>query len=149
MSARIAYASTSAAASGDAYVAAAGAASVGRPSSSRLKPDPARRFSARPPGSTVHQRYLVALHDDLTDNPDSKVALWPGSTACQPTATVVDAPTGYPTRAREEVDPRELVEVGTIGSRTGRLEITATATELSWWIGPADLADLGFRLEAR
>ena len=58
-------------------------------------------------------------------------------------------PTGYPTRAREDVDPRELVEVGTIESRTGRLEITATANELSWWIGPADLADLGFRLEAR
>jgi hypothetical protein len=58
-------------------------------------------------------------------------------------------PTGYPTRAREDVDPRELVEVGTIESRTGRLEITATAIELSWWIDPADLADLGFRLEAR
>jgi hypothetical protein len=57
-------------------------------------------------------------------------------------------PTGYPTRAREDVDPRELVEVGTIESRTGRLEITATATELSWWIGRADLADLGFQLEA-
>jgi len=58
-------------------------------------------------------------------------------------------PTGYPTRAREDVDLRELVEVGTIESRTGRLEITATANELSWWIGPADLADLGFRLEPR
>jgi hypothetical protein len=58
-------------------------------------------------------------------------------------------PTGYPTRAREDVDPRELVEVGTIESLTGRLEITAKAAELSWWVGPADLADLGFRLEAR
>jgi hypothetical protein len=58
-------------------------------------------------------------------------------------------PTGYPTRARKDVDPRELVEVGTIESRTGRLEITATVNELSWWIGPADLADLGFRLETR
>jgi hypothetical protein len=58
-------------------------------------------------------------------------------------------PTGYPTRAREDVDPRELIEVGSIESRTGRLEITATANELGWWIGPADLADLGFRLEAR
>ena len=57
-------------------------------------------------------------------------------------------PTGYPTRAREDVDPRELVEVGTIESLTGRLEITAKATELSWWIGPADLTDLGFRLQA-
>jgi len=58
-------------------------------------------------------------------------------------------PAGYPTRAREDVDPREVVEVGTIEPRTGRLEITATANELSWWIGPADLADLGFRMEAR
>jgi hypothetical protein len=58
-------------------------------------------------------------------------------------------PTGYPTRAREDVDPRELVEVGTIESLTGRLEITATANELGWWIAPADLADLGFSLEAR
>ena len=58
-------------------------------------------------------------------------------------------PTGYPTRAREDVDPRELVEVGTIESLTGRLEITATANELSWWISPTDLADLGFPFEAR
>ena len=58
-------------------------------------------------------------------------------------------PSGYPTRAREDVDPRELVAVGTIESGTGRLEMTATASELSWWIGPADLADLGFRLESR
>jgi len=58
-------------------------------------------------------------------------------------------PTGYPTRAREDVDPRELVEVGTIESLTGRLEISATATELIWWIGPADLTDLGFQVGAR
>lgn len=58
-------------------------------------------------------------------------------------------PTGYPTRAREDVDPRELVEVGTIESGTGRLEITAAANELSWWISPTDLADLGFPFETR
>jgi hypothetical protein len=58
-------------------------------------------------------------------------------------------PAGYPTRAREDVDPRELVEVGTIEVLTGQLEITARANELSWWIGAADLADLGFRLEPR
>jgi hypothetical protein len=58
-------------------------------------------------------------------------------------------PVGYPTRAREDVDPRELVEVGTIEPRTNRLEITAGANELSWWIGPADLADLGFGSKAR
>src|ERR1700682_6158141 len=32
-------------------------------------------------------------------------------------------PTGYPTRAREDVDPRELIEVGSVESLTGRLEI--------------------------
>jgi hypothetical protein len=58
-------------------------------------------------------------------------------------------PSGYPTRAREDVDQRELVEVGSIEVHTGRLEVTARADELSWWIAPADLADLGFRLEAR
>ena len=58
-------------------------------------------------------------------------------------------PAGYPTRAREDVDPRELVQVGTIEVRSGRLEITARATELGWWLDPADLADLGFKLEAR
>lgn len=57
-------------------------------------------------------------------------------------------PAGYPTRAREDVDPREVVEVGTIEGLTGHLEITARSIELSWWIGPADLADLGLELEA-
>jgi hypothetical protein len=58
-------------------------------------------------------------------------------------------PAGYPTRAREDVDPREVVEVGNIEPYTDRMEITASANELSWWISPADLADLGFSLEAR
>jgi len=52
-------------------------------------------------------------------------------------------PAGYPTRAREEVDPREVVEIGNIEPGTGRLEITARSNELSWWIDPTDLADLG------
>jgi hypothetical protein len=52
-------------------------------------------------------------------------------------------PAGYPTRAREDVDPRELVEVGTMEPRTGRLEITASADDLNWWIAAADLVDLG------
>jgi len=51
-------------------------------------------------------------------------------------------PAGYPTRAREDVDPREVVEIGNI-EPGGRLEITAGTDELSWWIDPADLADLG------
>jgi hypothetical protein len=39
-------------------------------------------------------------------------------------------PAGYPTRAREDVDARELVEVGTIEVLTCQLEITARANEL-------------------
>jgi len=58
-------------------------------------------------------------------------------------------PTGYPTRAREDVDPREVVEVGTIETRSGRLDVTASANELSWWMSPADLADLGFKTGIR
>ena len=58
-------------------------------------------------------------------------------------------PAGYPTRAREDVDAREVVDVGTIETRTGRLEITARENELSWWLSPADLADLGFKVEVR
>src|SRR5207302_2021001 len=49
---------------------------------------------------------------------------------------------GYPTRAREDVDPREVVEIGNIEPVTGRLQITARPDELSWWIDPTDLADL-------
>lgn len=52
-------------------------------------------------------------------------------------------PAGYPTTARDEVDPREVVEIGKIATANGRLEITARLDELSWWIDPADLADLG------
>ena len=52
-------------------------------------------------------------------------------------------PAGYPTRARAEVDPREVIEIGNIEPDTGRLEIAARAGDLSWWIDPADLADLG------
>lgn len=52
-------------------------------------------------------------------------------------------PAGYPTRARAEVDAREVVAVGTIDSRTGVLEITGNTHDLSWWIDPVDLADLG------
>jgi hypothetical protein len=34
-------------------------------------------------------------------------------------------PAGYPTRACEDVDPREVIEIGNIEPDTGRLEITA------------------------
>jgi hypothetical protein len=52
-------------------------------------------------------------------------------------------PAGYPTRARKEVDSRELIEIGNIEPDTGRLKITARAADLNWWIDPVDLADLG------
>jgi len=52
-------------------------------------------------------------------------------------------PAGYPTKAREDVDPREVVEIGRIEPTIGRIEITARPEDLSWWIDPADLADLG------
>lgn len=52
-------------------------------------------------------------------------------------------PAGYPTRAREDVDPREVVEVGAIDAKTYRIEISARPTDLSWWIAADDLADLG------
>jgi hypothetical protein len=58
-------------------------------------------------------------------------------------------PAGYPTRAREDVDPREVVEIGNIEPLSGRLQITSRSDELSWWIDPADLADLGLTQQPR
>ena len=52
-------------------------------------------------------------------------------------------PAGYPTRAREDVDPREVVEVGAIDAKTYQIDISATPTDLSWWIDSEDLVDLG------
>ena len=52
-------------------------------------------------------------------------------------------PDGYPTKARMDVDQREVIEIGTIEPSSWRIEITPGADELSWWIDPADLADLG------
>ncbi len=52
-------------------------------------------------------------------------------------------PAGYPTRAREDVDPREVVEVGAIDAKTYRIDISAKPSDLSWWIDPDDLVDLG------
>ncbi len=52
-------------------------------------------------------------------------------------------PTGYPTRAREDVDAREVVEVGAIDAKTYQIDISATPTDLSWWIDSEDLVDLG------
>ena len=54
-------------------------------------------------------------------------------------------PRGYPTRARADVDARELVEIGTVEARTGRLRITARLNDLTWWIDPSDLEDLDVR----
>src|SRR6202171_4203216 len=52
-------------------------------------------------------------------------------------------PAGYPTRAREDVDPREVVEIGAIDTKTYRIDISARPTDLSWWIDAEDLIDLG------
>jgi hypothetical protein len=52
-------------------------------------------------------------------------------------------PTGYPTRAREDVDAREVVEVGTIETKTFNLALSAKASDLSWWIDAVDLMNLG------
>jgi hypothetical protein len=52
-------------------------------------------------------------------------------------------PAGYPTRAREDVDPREVVEVGGIDTKTYRIDISVMPTDLSWWIDSEDLVDLG------
>jgi hypothetical protein len=51
-------------------------------------------------------------------------------------------PVGYPTRARQEVDEREVVKVGTIDTDGYRLHISAPPDELAWWIEPRDLIDL-------
>ena len=52
-------------------------------------------------------------------------------------------PAGYPTRAREDIDPREVVEVGAIDAKTYRIDISAGPADLSWWIDSDDLVDLG------
>ena len=52
-------------------------------------------------------------------------------------------PAGYPTRAREDVDPCEVVEVGAIDAKTYGIDISASPTDLSWWIDADDLVDLG------
>jgi len=52
-------------------------------------------------------------------------------------------PAGYPTRAREDVDTREVVEIGVIDAKTYRIDISATPADLSWWIDSEDLVDLG------
>jgi len=52
-------------------------------------------------------------------------------------------PAGYPTRAREDVDEREVIEVGSIETESYGLHISAGPSELAWWIEQADLIDLG------
>ena len=58
-------------------------------------------------------------------------------------------PAGYPTRAREDVDPREVVEIGAIDAKTYGIDISASATDLSWWINADDLVDLGLIQKGR
>ena len=52
-------------------------------------------------------------------------------------------PAGYPTRAREDVDEREVIQVGSIETESYGLHISARPSELDWWIEQADLIDLG------
>lgn len=58
-------------------------------------------------------------------------------------------PTGYPTRAREDVDAREVVEIGVIDVETHRIDLSAGPADLSWWIDVDDLVDLGLIQRAR
>jgi len=51
-------------------------------------------------------------------------------------------PDGYPTRAREDVDAREVIKVGSIDTDGYRLHLSAAPADLAWWIEPADLIDL-------
>ena len=52
-------------------------------------------------------------------------------------------PAGYPTKARQLVDPREVSEIGILEVKTGEITIGHSASELAWWIDEADLIDLG------
>jgi hypothetical protein len=52
-------------------------------------------------------------------------------------------PNGYPTRARDVVEPRDLELVGTLEVASGQLHFSRPATELTWWIHERDLVDLG------
>jgi len=52
-------------------------------------------------------------------------------------------PAGYPTRARQDVDPREIVEIGAMDGKTNRIDISVDPVGLSWWIDAEDMVDLG------
>ena len=52
-------------------------------------------------------------------------------------------PHGYPTRARDVVEPRDVELVGTLDVASGQLHFSRPATELTWWIHERDLMDLG------
>jgi hypothetical protein len=54
-----------------------------------------------------------------------------------------NSPHGYPTRARDVVQPREVEPIGALDVSSGRLEISRPALELPWWINEADLRDPG------
>lgn len=52
-------------------------------------------------------------------------------------------PHGYPTRARDVVELRDVEPIGTLDVSSGRIEISRPAFELAWWISETDLVDLG------
>jgi hypothetical protein len=58
-------------------------------------------------------------------------------------------PSGYPTLGREDVDPPEVVEVGTIETKTFSLRVSMDANDSSWWIDEVDLVDLGVIRDVR
>lgn len=59
------------------------------------------------------------------------------------TRLLFNYPLGYPTRARDVVEARDVEPIGTLDLRSGRLNISRPAVELSWWIDESDLVDLG------
>jgi len=52
-------------------------------------------------------------------------------------------PHGYPTSARDVVEPRDVELIGTLDVAIGQLNFSRPATELTWWIHERDLVDLG------
>jgi hypothetical protein len=59
------------------------------------------------------------------------------------TRLLFNYPLGYPTRARDVVEERNVEPIGTLDLPSGRLNIMRPAVELSWWIDRHDLVDLG------
>lgn len=59
------------------------------------------------------------------------------------TRLLYNYPHGYPTRARDVVESRDVEPIGTLELPKRRLHISRPAVELSWWLEERDLVDLG------